>query len=377
MNWYEIKAATDKKPARIMVYGYIGQTWDGRGVEAKKFIDELNALDVDAIDLHINSGGGQVFEGTAIYNALKAHRAKITVRIDGIAASIASIIAMAGDTVEMPENAMMMIHDPMGVVAGTSEDMEKMADVLDKLKTGLIATYHEKTGVDAEDLSTMMTDETWMTAGEAVKLGFADVVIGRVEATNNFGGEEILNQYRNVPQNLTAVIGQKQQPEARKEEDMKTFKAEEINADLIKAEFPEIAKALAEDGKPETLKAGATAERERIQGVLEQSIPGHEDLVNSLAFDGKTTPAEAAIKVLAAEKKIRATTIDNHAADAPKPVEQPSTDDDAPAPVKNLSPEDRWEKDPKVRAEFDDDKDAFLAYAKANASGQVRIQGKK
>ena len=117
-KWYQINAKQDH--AEILLYEEIGETFFGEGVSAKDFVLELQKLSVKNIDLRINSLGGNVFDGFAIHNALKSHKAKITVFIDGIAASIASVIAMSGDVVKMPENAMMMVHDPLSCSLGTA-----------------------------------------------------------------------------------------------------------------------------------------------------------------------------------------------------------------------------------------------------------------
>ena len=126
-SWYTIRARASG--TEVLIYDEIG----AYGVTAKGFLAELGALPDDAaIDLRLNSPGGSVFDAVAIYNALKRHEGTITVWIDGIAASAASYIAMAGDTIIMPENAFLMIHDPSGLVMGTAEDMRSTAEALDK-----------------------------------------------------------------------------------------------------------------------------------------------------------------------------------------------------------------------------------------------------
>ncbi|MCK7513853.1 MAG: ATP-dependent Clp protease proteolytic subunit [Desulfobacterales bacterium] len=171
----------------IEIYEQIGDGFWSEGIGAKSFSRDLKALgDIDQLDVRINSPGGSVFEGTAIYNILKAHKAQKTVYVDGIAASIASVIAMAGDTVVMPENAIMMIHNPFGLVQGNAEDMRKMADALDKVKTAIISAYAAKSGMSDQDISDLMDDETWMTAQEAKDRGFADTVAEPVRIAASF-----------------------------------------------------------------------------------------------------------------------------------------------------------------------------------------------
>jgi ATP-dependent Clp endopeptidase proteolytic subunit ClpP len=165
-----------KDRAEIHLYEDIGEGWFG-GVSAKTFVDDIKKLGtVNHIDLRINSPGGSVFEGVTIYNVLKSHSARIVAHIDGLAASIASIVAMAGDEIHMADNALMMIHDPWGMSVGTAEDMRNEAEVLDTVKQTLIDTYAKRTGQDKDKIAQMMEVETWMSAAEAVDMGFADFV---------------------------------------------------------------------------------------------------------------------------------------------------------------------------------------------------------
>lgn len=197
-SWYKIemaKSGDDENSAKILIYDEIGENFWGEGVSAKKFVKDLQSLDVEQIDLHINSPGGNVFDGNAIYNSLRVHKANIDVSIDGIAASAASVVAMAGDRIKMPQNAMMMIHNPAGLVWGTAAEMIKMADTLDKIKVGVIAAYGRKSGQGKENLSKMMDDETWMTADEALDMGFADEVTDKVTIQNSFD----LSKFKNAP----------------------------------------------------------------------------------------------------------------------------------------------------------------------------------
>ena len=201
-TWFTCKALA-KDEAEISIYDEIG-LW---GVTAKDFIDELKALGpVKSIVLSINSPGGSVFDGVAIYNALKRHPALITVRIEGVAASMAGAVAMAGDHIIMPGNAMFMLHDPMGIVAGNSHEMKQYAELLDKLKNGLVAAYANKSGLDREEVEEMMAEETWLTAEEAHEKGFADAVEDPIQMAASFD----LSKFRNAP----ADAGRKRGPAA-------------------------------------------------------------------------------------------------------------------------------------------------------------------
>lgn len=176
-RWYSIRNAK-KGAAEVSIYDEIG-LW---GIRAADFARDLKAAgDLKEITVRLNSPGGSVFDGLAIHNILKDHAANVTVKVDGIAASIASVIAMAGDRVEMPENAMMMIHDPSGLALGTAEDMRELADVLDKIKASLVSAYRNKSGMADEEIAALMADETWLSAAEAKEKGFADEVTQAVK----------------------------------------------------------------------------------------------------------------------------------------------------------------------------------------------------
>jgi len=176
------------KTGEIWLYDVVGEGFFG-GMSAKTFNDELNKLGkVDTINLRINSPGGSVFDGVAIYNTLKRHPARLEVDVDGIAASIASVIAMAGDEIRIAANAMMMIHDPYGMSMGNSDEMRKTADLLDQIKGTIVDTYAKRTGETDSTIAAMMSNETWMTADEARRYGFADTVTEeqRIAASYDF-----------------------------------------------------------------------------------------------------------------------------------------------------------------------------------------------
>lgn len=171
--------ARANKRAEILIHESIGEGWYGDGLTSKRFIKDLEALgDVDTIVVRINSPGGAVFDGIAIYNALKSHTATKEVKIEGLAASAASFIAMCGDTVTMGEGSMMMVHNPWTFAMGDADDMREAADMLDKVADSLIDIYFAKTKIDRTELKEMLDAETWMSASEAVNKGFADTKEG-------------------------------------------------------------------------------------------------------------------------------------------------------------------------------------------------------
>lgn len=177
--FWTIRAAKDNpKVGELLLYGAISsESWYGDEVTPKQFKQELDGLGpIDELHVFINSGGGDVFAGQAIYSMIRRHTARKVVYVDGLAASIASVIAMAGDVVRIPRNAMMMVHNPWTFAYGNAADFRRAADDLDKIRESLIAAYQEKTSMDREELIALLDAETWMTAEEAVDKGFADEV---------------------------------------------------------------------------------------------------------------------------------------------------------------------------------------------------------
>lgn len=193
-SWFRMQAKEDQT-ADIYIYDEIG----GWGISARRFTEDLLSLgNLSHINLHIHSPGGEVFDGIAIYNQLKNHSATITVYIDGLAASMASVIAMVGDTVIMPKNAMMMIHKPWGVSWGDANDMREYADLLDKLENVLIPAYVAKTGKTTEEMTAMLEQETWLDGDECVEHGFADKVIEPVKAMASLTSKRI-EEFSSMP----------------------------------------------------------------------------------------------------------------------------------------------------------------------------------
>lgn len=168
-NWYSIQAKAGA-PAEISIYDEIG-LW---GVTAKQFIADLKALDATTVKLFINSPGGSVFDALAMYNALRQHPASVEVTVMGIAASAASLVAMAGDKIVMPENSFLMIHNPLAGAYGNAAELRDMADVLDKIGASLVATYVTRTGLQEDEVKALLATDTYLSAEEAVAKGFAD-----------------------------------------------------------------------------------------------------------------------------------------------------------------------------------------------------------
>jgi len=184
--WYQIRnEATDTDGdgvPEILIYGYIGYDWMPEDVTAYQFVRDLAAIDAPEISVRINSPGGFTFDGIVIYNALRDHRATVNVTVDGLAASAASFIAMAGDTITMNRASEMMIHDAWGLIIGNAADMRDAADYFDKHSTTLASIYAARAGGSVESWREVMQAETWFSADEAVAAGLADRAIGSDEA---------------------------------------------------------------------------------------------------------------------------------------------------------------------------------------------------
>ncbi len=200
----------------LLLYGDISSsTWWGDEITPAAFAQDLKSLgDISSLNIFINSGGGDVFAGQAIYSMLKRHPAQKNVYVDGLAASIASVIAMAGDTVFMPKNAMMMIHKAWTMAIGNANDLRKLADDMDKIDESILTTYQDKTGLEPEKIIEMVNAETWLTAEEAVALGFADVIEETKQIAASLNKDCLtmnglsfdLSKFRNPPKQALAVV---------------------------------------------------------------------------------------------------------------------------------------------------------------------------
>lgn len=198
--------ALENNEAELTIYGEIANSsggWfsDGTEVTPTGFKEELDSLgDISTLNVYINSPGGDVFAGIAIGSMLKRNKAYINIHIDALAASIASVIAMAGDKVYMPSNSMMMIHNPWSCAQGNAKDFRKMADDLDKIALSIIESYLSKaTGLEKEKLIELLDKESWLTAKECLGLGFCDVVEEEKAIAASIKDFEILSKYKNTP----------------------------------------------------------------------------------------------------------------------------------------------------------------------------------
>ena len=203
-----IKMEDNSQPARVNIYDIIGETWWDEGITGKNFVAELSAIGGQRpLDVYISSNGGDIKDGTVIYNALLNHQGVVNIIIDGWAISMASVIAMAGDSISMGSIGMMMVHKPLNGCYGNANDMRKNADTLDKMESALTNAYTNKTGLSSEEIATMLDAETWMTADEALVNGFIDSIITGpgTSMSNCFNVDNFLH-YKNVPGAVLSVI---------------------------------------------------------------------------------------------------------------------------------------------------------------------------
>lgn len=250
-KFWEFRAQADNpKVGELLLYGEISEaSWWGDEVTPRQFREELEALgDIEELRVYINSPGGDVFAGQAILSMLKRHGARKVVYVDGLAASSASIVAMAGDVVKMPRNAMMMIHNVWTIVAGDANELREVADALDRITESVVAAYEEKTGLDRDEIKRMMDAETWMTAEEAVELGFADEIEdAKTVAASIRDGMLIVNgiscdlsYFRNPPKLVVVPAGEETEekvplPEGGDPEDEEAAKQRKLR--LLKLEL--------------------------------------------------------------------------------------------------------------------------------------------
>ena len=209
-DFCKFKNGTDGSNSELFFYGDIvsdsWSAWSDEDQYPMNVSQLLKEIGNDDIDIHINSGGGDVFAGVAICNMLRSANGKKTVYVDGLAASIASVIAMAGDEIIIPSNAFMMIHKAWTFAMGNANDMRSLADTLDKLDSGIIATYMSRAadGVTEDKISELMAAETWLTGAEAAEL-FSNIKVTEAVTAAASCNSKFMDRY-NVPQGYTNML---------------------------------------------------------------------------------------------------------------------------------------------------------------------------
>jgi len=312
-RFWEFRAQEGADEAELLIYGIIGDSeWDD--VCSREFADDLKAAgSVKSIRVRINSPGGSVFAGQAIYSSLKRHEARVTVYVDGLAASAASFVAMAGDRVVMPKNALMMIHNPSALTWGDADKLRKDAEMLDKVCETMIAVYMEKTGLAEEDVKELLDDETWMTAQDAVDWGFADEVEGGMKIAASISGEYLLVKSATgeaklslaeakMPEKLKLRISESgaEADAGAKAKPTKTPVKGETKMTL--EELAEQEPELLEEIRAEAAGKATEAERERIRAIEEMAVSGFDDLIAKAKFEEPATAEAVAVKIVRAQK---------------------------------------------------------------------------
>lgn len=301
------------KRAEIFIYGDIGEWSD---VSAKDLADKLSEVKGRDLDVYINSGGGSVFTASAILSQFKRHTGVITVHIDGMAASAASFLAMAGDKIIMPANAMMYIHNPLTHSVGYASDMRKTADDLDRIREAIVSAYQEKTLLDRDKITEIMDDETWLGAEEAVELGFADEVGEAREYAASLNGTRMvlnganfdLSKFKIVPTQFLQSAG----TPAKTIEPTAEEETEAMDLEKLKNEHPELYKQVLEEG----FNNGVQEERERLKDIDALNVKGFDDVVAKAKYTDPLNAGSLAVAVLKAENKIAADHQNNVADDA-------------------------------------------------------------
>jgi|TARA_R110002074_G_scaffold1973_5_gene11902 ATP-dependent Clp endopeptidase proteolytic subunit ClpP len=221
MNWYNIKNIAESNTTEVMIYDEIGM-W---GVDAKSFIEEIKSIpNNNSILLRINSPGGSVIDGLAIFDALNRLPQKVTSRIEGLAASMASVIALAADEVVMSENSLFMIHNVWGMEVGGSEELRKAADFMDKLSAKLLSIYVSKTGKTEEEIQGWMDAETWFDSSEAMTAGFINSIEAPIKLAAKFDLDKLNYKNKSLVKNL--FNNQKENKVEKQFEDLKGFISE-------------------------------------------------------------------------------------------------------------------------------------------------------
>lgn len=313
-KFWNLKKTDKNNSAELQLYGPVSEySWWGDEVTPTRFREELAALgDVEEITVRLNSAGGDVFAGLHIYQLLKEHKAKVTVRVEGLAASIASIITCAGDTVIMPKGSMMMIHNPWTSVWGAeANDLRHTADVMDKIRDAMVEVYMDKTGMSAEELIALMDAETWMTASDAIEKKFATELEQDVQiSASTRAGRAVFN---GVMFDLSGFTNTPALPQ----EDPTSKGAMAAVAGVLAIPKPsdntpatkepgQQTEALSREAYDAAVKAGMEQERARLKALDELAgTPSAAKLVAEAKYVTGATAEQVAVEILKADTRLR------------------------------------------------------------------------
>ena len=301
-TWYSIKAKAEKGPVEMSIYDEIG-LW---GVTAKEFIFDLGRAKGRDVNLTLHTPGGDVADGLAIYNALKRHDGKVTVMVDTIAASMGSVIALAGDETHIVDNGFIMVHNPWTMAVGNAAEMEKAGEDLRKFEKVLVNTYMEATGKDEDEIRALMDAETWMTADEAVENGFAGSIIAASKAAasmKSFKGALAANLDVNRP--LPTNGAEPENHNLQTKENQMSEKTEDKSLEL-QAKIDELSAALeSKNAEIEQLNAAIEAKAEDAKVESDEQIAAVRASASEIVKLGRThNKVELAIEAIAEGKSI-------------------------------------------------------------------------
>jgi ATP-dependent Clp endopeptidase proteolytic subunit ClpP len=276
-NWYNIKAEASSKSADVYIFDEIGTF----GLTAQSFIEEIKSYKNTPMSLHINCVGGDVFEGMAIYNVLKKRTARTTVYIEGIAASMGSVIALAGDEVVMAENSLFMIHNAWGGAMGEATEIRKTAALLDKISGEIADIYTKKTNLPYNKVKEMMDEETWLSADEAFNLGFIDSISDAIKVAAKYDVSKFKNITDKEIQNKLSV-------------NLKSKKMTEELKNWFNAKVEEIITKV---------KASNESETEDVKEVEVMMADEKEVSEKLTGFEAKVTELDSFVAELVGEKE--------------------------------------------------------------------------
>lgn len=313
------KSADGGKHLNIQIHGVIGGGWlDEATITASQLAEELKLhADAKTVFVDINSVGGSLFDGIAMLNALDAHPGNVTTRVTGLAASAASLPALAGRT-EMGLGAMMMIHRPMAMAAGTSDEMRAAAKMLDQSQAALASIYAKKTGKPLDEINALINEETWMTAEEAVAAGFADAVVSGehadVPAQPEARGDLVVWNAVEFPRSAlpAEVLAKLPQPKSEPVDEpppvVEDVAPVVLTREVLAAKAPELLAALLAEGQKAGLEegkaAGVAEERARLKAIDEVAVAGHEQLVLEAKYGDKPIDAATlAVEIVKAQRQ--------------------------------------------------------------------------
>lgn len=290
-KWYTIKSAANSAPAKVSIYDEIG----GWGVSAREFVAQWQTLGDSDVELTLHTPGGEVMDGLAIYNAVRAHKGKVTARIDTMALSMGSIIALAADEIEIADNGVYMVHNPWTLAIGDADDIEKVADQMRKWEDVLSNIYVERTGKEEGEIREMMRAETWLHGQEAVDAGFANRTFKAAKIAANWRSK-IHQKFRHSPAALVEAANNNAKGKRNMKELLKSLGLNEEASEAAAIEAVN------------KLKADVQAAQDLAQEQEQAAAKAKADLdsANALIAEAKEAEAVAFVEQSVASGRISA-----------------------------------------------------------------------